>query len=627
LTVGCTFAASALSEAASGTGRLQPIAFADLREAAGWSTDASGAGPKMAALLAAAAVTAPEPHYIDIESSGVILIYGRDAAAIEAGLLLKDQLDVTVLIRAPVAVAPPRAADFPIAKGKLAAAKGHLGAFDLTIDEFAQPMPSSRGALLFGPGRDGAQWRCDIVLDLSGERPLFAAAELRDGYLRADPGSRPAMLEAVLRARDLVGSFKKPRYVTFEPSRCAHSRSQIVGCRRCLDLCPTGAITPAGDHVAIDPNICAGCGQCAAACPTEAASYAVPPEDVLLTKLRAILLAYRKAGGTNPIVLVHDVAHGAPLLDALARFGDGLPAHVLPLAVNEVTQVGLESIAAAFAYGASAMRFLLRARPRHHPAGLHKTIALAALILAALGFDAGSLAAIEMDDPEVLGGMLREIPLLPSAPRPAGFLAAGGKRELLRLALSELCRAAPTPVETIALPAGAPFGSVEVDAEHCTLCLACVSACPTGALQDDPERPLLRFVEDICVQCGLCAATCPERVISLTPRIDFRAATEPARVLKEEQPFCCIQCRKPFGVKSTIERVVATLEGKHWMYPGASDRIELIKMCEDCRARRVLAEHFEPHAAADRSIRTTDDYLRESGAATVSHAASEEVAR
>ena len=42
------------------------------------------------------------------------------------------------------------------------------------------------------------------------------------------------------------------------------------------------------------------------------------------------------------------------LIDALARHGDGLPANVIPLAVNEITQLGLEAIAAAFAYGATA---------------------------------------------------------------------------------------------------------------------------------------------------------------------------------------------------------------------------------------------------------------------------------
>ena len=118
---------------------------------------------------------------------------------------------------------------------------------------------------------------------------------------------------------------------------------------------------------------------------------------------------------------------------------------------------------------------------------------------------------------------------------------------MLRLALRELHRAAPAPVDVVALPAGAPFGAVEINVEGCTLCLACVSACPTGALVDDPERPMLRFAEDACVQCGLCKATCPEKVITLKPQLDFRAATATARVLKEEEPFPCIRCGKPFG--------------------------------------------------------------------------------
>src|SRR5213079_2284997 len=187
----------------------------------------------------------------------------------------------------------------------------------------------------------------DLVLDLTGQAALFTASDLRDGYLRADPGDPAAVLTAVLKARDLVGSFDKPRYVAFTDDLCAHSRSNIVGCMRCLDLCPTGAIAPAGNHVAIDAYVCAGCGQCAAVCPTGAAAYALPPADVLMRKLRALLTAYRAAGGRQPVVLLHDDPHGAPLIDALARFGDGLPANVLPLAVNEVTQVGLEAIVAA----------------------------------------------------------------------------------------------------------------------------------------------------------------------------------------------------------------------------------------------------------------------------------------
>lgn len=611
LTVGCTQEAALFLETATESRRENPIQFANIREFAGWSSEAARAGPKMAALLAAAAEPAPLVPSIELESGGVILICGRDEKAVEAGNLLKEHLDVTVLIEPPAAIVPPRINDFPIAKGKVRNARGYLGAFELTVDDFAQASPSSRSTLLFGPSRNDARSNCDIILDLTAGTPFFPAADLRDGYLRAEPGNPTAMLQAALKARDLIGTFEKPRYVAFEATLCAHSRSQVTGCTRCLDLCPTSAIKPAGDHVVIDPNICAGCGQCAAACPTGAASYALPPEDALMRRLRAMLIAYREAGGEQAIVLVHDDPHGAPLIDALARFGDGLPAHVLPFAVNETTQVGLESIAAAFAYGAAGVRFLLRERPHHDIAGLRRTLALADPILAGLGFGVGRVAAIETDDPDTLIQVLRAIPFMPPAPRPASFRPVGRKRDVLRFALGELHRAAPAPVDVIALPRGAPFGAVEIDTAGCTLCLSCVSACPTGALRDDPERPTLRFVEDACVQCGLCQATCPEKVITLKPQIDFRAARAPARILKQEEPFCCIRCSKPFGVKSTIERVVAKLEGKHWMYTGSSRRLDAIKMCEDCRVAFVAEEGFDPYSAQNRAVRTTDDYLRE----------------
>jgi ferredoxin len=608
LTVGCAQEEPLFREIAADS--AADLRFVNLRESAGWSADAAKAGPKMAALAAAAAEPMPAIPFVQLESAGVLLVYGCDERAIEAAALLKEHLDVTVLLTRPDQITPPRTTDFPVVKGTIRAAKGHLGAFELVVDDYAVPQPSSRGALVFVPSRDNATSRCDIVLDLSGGAPLFPAADLRDGYLRADPGDPSAVLRAVLRARDLVGSFDKPRYVAFEAELCAHSRSRIVGCHRCLDLCPTSAIVQDGDHVLIDEKVCAGCGQCAAACPTGAASYALPPSDALLRKLRTLLTVYRAAGGASPVLLLHDEAHGGALIDALARHGAGMPAHVLPLAVNEVTQIGLECVAAAFAYGAAAVRILLRARPRHDPAGLYQTIVLAEAILAGLGLAGARIGTIETDDPFALGGALRDLALGTPVPRPASFEPAGARRDLLRLALRELRRAAPSPAGVIALPAGAPLGAVEV-ADGCTLCLSCVAACPTGALSDDPDRPLLRFTEDACVQCDLCQATCPEKVITLVPRLAFAAATT-TRVLREEKPFHCIRCGKPFGVKSTIDRILAKLEGKHWMYQSAPHRLEVIKMCEDCRVIVVAQEGFDPHDAPPRpKLRTTDDYLRE----------------
>jgi len=83
-------------------------------------------------------------------------------------------------------------------------------------------------------------------------------------------------------------------------------------------------------------------------------------------------------------------------------------------------------------------------------------------------------------------------------------------------------------------------------------------------------------------------------------------------VIKEEEPFPCIRCGKPFGVKSTIERVTAKLEGKHWMFQNSAQRLDVIKMCEDCRVVAISGQDFDPYGAPPRpNVRTTEDYLRE----------------
>ncbi|MDX1732410.1 MAG: 4Fe-4S ferredoxin, partial [Aurantimonas coralicida] len=53
--------------------------------------------------------------------------------------------------------------------------------------------------------------------------------------------------------------------------------------------------------------------------------------------------------------------------------------------------------------------------------------------------------------------------------------------------------------------------------------------------------------------------------------------------------------------KSTIERIIAKLEGKHWMFAGENARrLDAIRMCEDCRVEAVLNEGIDPYAGTAR---------------------------
>jgi len=115
------------------------------------------------------------------------------------------------------------------------------------------------------------------------------------------------------------------------------------------------------------------------------------------------------------------------------------------------------------------------------------------------------------------------------------------------------------------------------------MCLACVGACPEGALLDNPERPQLRFIEMNCVQCGLCEATCPEHAIALQPRLwlaDEGKARRQPRVLHEVAPFRCVRCGKPFGTLRAIEAMIGKLAG-HAAFQGKA--AERLKMCSECR--------------------------------------------
>jgi ferredoxin len=615
--VACTQEAALFGELAES----KPIRFVNVREQGGWGVKGSDATPKIAALIAAAALPEPEPTpAVEFKSGGELLVIGPADAALDWAERLSAQLNVSVLCT--VAGELPLERKFPVWSGRVSKLAGWLGDFEVEwlqenpidlelctrCNACVRACPESAigydyqvdlakcqshrkcvsacgaiGAIDFSRNETQRTEKFDLVLDLSRE-PLIRLHQLPQGYLA--PGADP--LEQALAAQQLaalVGEFEKPRFFSYKEKICAHSRSGRTGCNQCLDVCSSGAIQPDGDHVRVEPHLCAGCGGCATVCPSGAMTYAYPRVPDLGARLKTLLRTYRDAGGKDACMVFHDAQEGrSSLLNHGRR--NGLPARAIAFECFHVASVGIDLALGAIAYGASQVRVLVTDKVAEgYAAALERQLGYAQAILAGLGYEGAHFGVIRD---------LKELDALPGAAsvaKPASFNLSPEKRTTLDFAIDHLAKNAPRKVEVVALEKGAPYGAIAVNRNSCTLCKACIGACPEAALLDSPDAPRLRFIERNCVQCGLCADTCPEDAITLVPRLLLGADAKEPVTLNEADPFDCVRCGKAFGTRQMVDNMLGKLGG-HSMFAGEGATRRL-QMCADCRVVDMMENKAE----------------------------------
>ena len=631
-----------LAAATQGANTAKPIRFVNIRETGGWSRDAKVAAPKMAALIAAAQMPIPDPvPAVNLQSLGRCLVLGSAQACQGAARLLGDELQVSLLIEQGEL---PQQRAWDVHVGRLNRLQGWLGAFeaewqthnpidldlctrcnacieacpegaiDFSYQIDLQRCKASRDCVRVCDGAQAidfarpAQQRSqafDLVLDLRSS-PAFSQHQLPPGYFYVG-GDTTKLFDAVLALRNLTGEFEKPRHVQYKPKLCAHGRNAKVACQACIDVCSASAITSdlkGSRGIKVNNQLCAGCGACTSVCPSGALSYGTPTAVYQTHRIKTMLTAYAAAQPVSaPVLLVHSDKAGRQLIDDLGRAArvdadfHGVPAHVLPVDVAHTASWGLELWLMGLCYGAAGVWILQTGEEaEQYRSSVAQQAEIANALWQGFGFagqpirvlharDARDLAALDLD--------LRTTSAAPLSLR-ASFAAQADKRTNLELALDHLMACAPSMPGQITLPAvGSPLGGLHINIEACTLCLACVGACPASALLDNTEKPQLRLIEKNCVQCGSCANTCPEKAITLLPRLNLAQAGKARRepqVLNEMQPYRCVSCSKPFGTLKGVENMMAALAG-HSAFVGAAGR--RLQMCGDCRVVDIFGQTNE----------------------------------
>ncbi len=505
---------------------------------------------------------------LEYQSSGRVAVIGGEQA-IELAPRLNGALHPQVVLTGGV---EEPGAPLVSVGGRSLAIDGYLGNFSIHLGEAGKPNRESI--------------KVDLIWDLSSE-PVLDIPMKPPGYVCSD-GSEEHVQEAVETLSNLVGVFQKPKYFNYDASICAHARSGITACTRCIDACPAQAITSLEEAIEVDPYLCQGGGVCTAVCPGGALTYAYPSMQDTLDQVRTLLHVYKESGGEHP-VLAFFSENELPDEGRIDAGSSGeitrqIADNVLPMVVEELASTGLEVWFSALSYGAGHVVLVDRGSMAERVRkALQQQIAIAQEILQGMGYPLDAIQLLPYSSGEQHSEI--SMPVIEAA----AFSAAGGKRQTLFMAIDHLYAQSLHKKPMINLAAGAPFGAATVDSERCTLCLSCVSACPGKALQSGHDAPQIHFIESNCLQCGICTRTCPEDAIWISPRLLFdREARSTTRLLYEEEPFCCVACGKPFASRSMIENMQKKL-AQHPMFQSRRARERLL-MCDECRVVDVVQD-------------------------------------
>lgn len=363
-------------------------------------------------------------------------------------------------------------------------------------------------------------------------------------------------IEALLRQQ---GRFHVVESVRFQAGPCQYTPRLRVGCLRCVPNCPQEALSFSVEEARIDHFRCTDCGTCISLCPTGALQEArfddrsffsyfqglnfLSFRNLVIGEEEALKRLWWERGGKYPQTFF--LAHPSPTSLHPAQI-------IFPLAL------GLKKIVFLGEGPEKAVRWVN-----------------------AFFKDLFGVTPVSQVHPlEFKEEMLEKEGALPQGFKDFSF--PGRRKKFIQL-LRFFWEKSP---QTLHALEGDTFGHLEIEEDLCTLCLACLNVCHTGALTADAQNFALLTNPSLCIACGACVKVCPEGALQLKPGLPLKEESFSHRVLLQDEPLRCQRCGKTFGTKRSKQKVAHKLSQAGRF----EDLLSLLDLCEDCRVQKLFED-------------------------------------
>lgn len=289
-----------------------------------------------------------------------------------------------------------------------------------------------------------------------------------------------------------------------DSSRCMRMRFSESGCRRCMEICPHGAVT-LDSGLAIRSDLCRGCLLCTAVCPVGALEQRMDfaaillqlsrvPEPVLgcvrtTERSHASLSCLGGLAEEHLLTLFHTVPGRLTLNLSLCADCPNSP--VIPSLKQRLDAIAnagsrLGGCRAVIAESVQELHYRDESVDRR---SFFKSFGHALLKNAQI-----ILSSTDDQHKPQTEYALKRVPI---------------RRELLNKTRAGLSRELADRVRE-------HFDSCVSFDENCTRCHGCVAICPTAALQTDLTDTLPKFDQLLCTGCGLCEEFCLDGAVRIS---------------------------------------------------------------------------------------------------------------